>query len=387
MGNKEYSVLILGNFESFYIVQYVKNLKRYNPQAHLFFWGYTREKNDTDRSFLSCYDDYCLFDIKKQMRSSTFGKLTVISKLRKSFRSFVEGKHFDYINIHYIKPEYYFLIDFFKRYASKLVLTPWGSDVLAVKPFYKFFVKRLLDSADFVTGEEGRFTQDFKRIFNVPENKIAYCVIGFEPIEYIFEHKHTIDINEAKRQLGIDNHFIITCGYSANRAQRHPNIIEAIHQVKDQLPPNLLLLFPVTYPKVPEYIQSIKQMVSDYGLKAVYFEQFLDMRNLFLLRQATDMFIHVQPTDASSASLWEYILCEKKIINGSWLQYPELVKDGKLPYFELDKLENLGKKIVEVYQSAPIEISQVLFKDFEQKQWKVAIKDWDNLFSTHLNNC
>lgn len=385
MEKKEYSVLILGNFESFYVVQYVKNLKKYNPQAHLFFWGYTREKNDTDRSFLSCYDEYCLFDIKKELRSSTLGKLSVISKLRKSFKTFVEGKHFDYVNIHYIKPEYCFLLDYLKKCASKLVLTPWGSDVLAVKYFYKYLVRQLFDSADFVTGEEGRFTQDVKRLFNVPENKIVHCVIGFEPIEYIIEHKKLTDTNEAKHHLKLDNHYVITCGYNANRVHRHSEIIDSINQVRHQFPDNLLLVFPFTYPKVPEYIQTIKQKVNDYGLNAVYFEDFLDMQHLFFLRQATDIFIHVQPTDASSASLWEYILCEKKIINGSWLQYPELVKNGKLPYFELDKMENLGKKVVETYLSAPIEISQELFKDFEKKQWKVAIKDWDKLFSSNLS--
>lgn len=384
MENREYSVLILGNFESFYVVQYVKNLKKVNPQAHLFFWGYTREKNDTDRSFLSCYDEYCFFDIKRLMNSSALGKLTIVSELRKSFRTFVSGKHFDYVNIQYIKPEYSFLLDYFKQISSKLVLTPWGSDVLAVNRFYKFFVKRLFNAADFITGEEGRFTQDVKRIFKVPESKMVHCVIGFEPIEYIFEHKKETDINEAKRQLGIDNHYTITCGYSANQVHRHLEIIEAIHQVQNQLPDNLLLLFPFTYHRVPEYIEKVKQKINEYGLKAVYFEHFLDMKDLFLLRMATDMFIHVQPTDASSASLWEYLLCEKKIINGSWLQYPELMKNGKKPYFELDKLENLGQKIAEVYQSSPINFSPELFQDFEKKQWKVAIKDWDNLFSSNL---
>ena len=97
------------------------------------------------------------------------------------------------------------------------------------------------------------------------------------------------------------------------------------------------------------------------------------------------MFIHVQPTDASSASLQEYILCEKKIINGSWLKYPELIKNGVIPYFELDNMENLGQKIVDVYRSEPIKIEESLLNEFENKTWNVVIKDWDNLFSGNLN--
>ena len=61
--NKEYRLLILGNFEHVYLIQFVKKLKEYNPNAHLFFWGYKREEYDADRSFLECYDEYYLFDI------------------------------------------------------------------------------------------------------------------------------------------------------------------------------------------------------------------------------------------------------------------------------------------------------------------------------------
>ena len=198
------------------------------------------------------------------------------------------------------------------------------------------------------------------------------------------KHKIQIDVNEAKRLLGIDNHYVITCGYKALEAHQHIKIIEAIHQVRNQLPDDLLLLFPLTYPNNTEYVQTIKQKVNEYGMKAIYFEQFLDIPHLFLIRQATDMFIHVQPTDASSASLQEYLLCEKKVINGAWLQYPELIKNGVMPYFELDKLENLSQTILDVYRLDPIKMEKDLFMVFVKKQWKVVIKDWDYFFSSNL---
>ena len=383
MNNREYSLLILGNFEDAFVIQLVKNLKLVNPRVHLFFWGYTREKKNVDRSFIDIYDDYCLFDIKSIINSSFGWRFKAIRRMRKSFRSFVEGKHFDYINVHYVKPEYFFLMDLFKRYAFKLVLTPWGSDVYRVHGVNKYLVKRIFNSADILTGSKNRFTRDFCKIFEVPQRKLVYCNLGVETIEYIFDHKNLIDTNEAKHQLGLDNHYIITCGYNAHQVQRHSEIIEAIYQVKNQLPDNLLLLFPFTYPKEPEYVESIKRLVKNYGLKAVYYDHFLEISQLFLLRQATDIFIHVQPTDASSASFWEYILCEKKVINGVWLQYPELIKNGVKPYFEVDVMDNLGQTIVDTYLSKPIKIDQELFTFFENKQWKVVIKDWDMLFSTH----
>ncbi len=385
MKNKNYSVLLIGNFESVYVVQLVKNLKLINPNAHIFFWGYTREKMEADRSFIKCYDECCFFDMKKFIKSSLLWQISAIRELRKSFRNFVAGKHFDYISIQYIKPEYFFLLYYFKKCASHLVLTPWGSDVYRIGWLSKLFVKCIFNNAYITTGANDRFTEDYIKIFNVPKNKLRFCNLGIETIDYIVNHKEKIDINEAKHQLGIENNYIITCGYNATPGQQHLEIIDAINNIKKNLPPNLLLLFPLTYPNNPDYIKEIKLRVNNYGLKAIYFEDFLDISRLFLLRQATDIFVHMQISDASCASLREYLLCDKKVVNGGWLHYPELIINGNTPFFEVDSLENLGQAIVNAYVSKPIQLEDELITFLKQKQWKVRIKDWDNLFQNNMD--
>ena len=384
MKKNDYKLLILGNFESVYIVQFVKHLKETNPNVHLYFWGYTRDICDADRSFLTCYDEYYLFDINRHEDASIKEKVKAAIQFKKHFRKFAADKHFDFINIHYIKPEYYFILGYLKKHCSKLVLSPWGSDVYGAKGYKRAMVQHIFNAADYVTGANDRFAQDFKKLFNVPEQKMIFCEIGVEPIGYISDHKFTIDATEAKRRLGIGGNYVITCGYKAHSSHRHLIIIEAISSVKKQLPENLILLFPFTYPHNPEYIAEIKEQVKKQELKAIFFEHFLDIPQLFLLRQATDIFIHIQTTDASSASLHEYVLCEKKIINGEWLQYPDLIKNNIKPYFELDSLDNLGQAILNVYQSAPPKIDKELLKDIEKTQWKVVIKAWDNFFSNNV---
>ena len=37
MNNREYSILVVGNFASVYVVQFVKNLKKVNPTVHIFY--------------------------------------------------------------------------------------------------------------------------------------------------------------------------------------------------------------------------------------------------------------------------------------------------------------------------------------------------------------
>jgi hypothetical protein len=383
MNDKGYSVLMIGNFESVYVVEYVKHLKQVNPHAHISFWGYTHDKSDADRNLSDYYDECCFFNIRHLVKSSMLWQIKAIKELRKSFRTFVAGKHFDYISVQYIKPEYCFLVNYFKKSASKLVITPWGSDVYGIGKFYKHLVKIVFDKADYVTGPDDRFTRDFTRIFNVPARKIVHCDLGVAPIDYIIDHKGQIDSKEAKHQLGVDDSFVITCGYNANPAHQHLKMIDVIQKVKDELPQNLVLFFPLTYPNKPEYKQIIKQKVKESGLKAVIFDQFLDVPHLFLLRQATDLFIHIQSTDASSGTLYEYILCEKKILNGAWLKYPEIEINGKKPYYTVDTLDNLGQAIINTYKAEPLEIDKQVLADLEKKQWKVVIKGWDDLFSNH----
>lgn len=381
MNNREYSILVVGNFASVYVVQFVKNLKKVNPAVHIFFWGYTQDMETLGEDYLSCYDEHYLFDINHKASSSIFEKVKAAIQLNRHFKKFASGKHFDYVSIQYVRPELFFALHGMKKHSSKLILTPWGSDVYRINKHFKMLAQKIYDAADYVTGPDDRFTRDFTRIFNIPQEKIVHVDLGVEPIEYIIDHKKQIDANEAKRLLGVEGKYVITCGYKAMVGHRHIEIIEAVSQVKDRLPDNLVLFFPFTYPKDPEYVESVKAKVNEHGLSAVYFDHFLELPELFQLRQATDLFVHIQPTDASSGTLYEYILCEKKILNGAWLQYPEIEKEGIKPYFLVDNLEELGEAIVRAFKSEPIKIPSSVIQDLSKKQWKVVIKEWDNFLA------
>ncbi len=381
MKNKEYSILILGNFASVYVVQFVKNLKKVNPAVHIFFWGYTQNMETLDKDYLSCYDEYYMFDINHKASSSVLEKVTAAIQLKYHFKKFALHRHFDYISIQYVRPELFFVLHDLKKHSSKLVLTPWGSDVYRINKYFKKLAQKIYDAADYVTGPDDRFTRDFTKIFNIPQQKIVHVDLGVEPIEYIIEHKNLIAADEAKRLLGVEGKYVITCGYKAMSGHRHVEMIEAIRQVKDRLPDNLVLFFPLTYPQDPAYVDLVRAKVNECVLNAVYFDHFLELPELFQLRQATDLFVHIQPTDASSGTLYEYILCEKKILNGAWLQYPEIEKEGVKPYFLVDSMETLGESIVRAYESDPIKIPKTVIEDLSKKQWKVVIKDWDNFLT------
>ena len=380
---KDYSVLILGFFGSIYIVDFVKSLKKENPSSHIFFWGAEPEdKSAITQEYLDCYDEYCFHDLNQKFnRIPILCQLETIYLWRKNFNKFAGSKRFDVTNIHFIYYAYVYILDYIKKYSSCLVLTPWGSDVYRIGSKEKLILRYLYRFADYITGRNDGFTKDVLRIFKIPKSKFVQVFLGSSVIDYIKQEKDFINAIEAKKLLGINDSYVITCGYNANSAQNHLGIIEAINKVKDYLPQNIILLFPFTYGSNKEYVDMVKRRVEEYNLRALFFEDFLDIHHLFLLRQATDMFIHVQSTDAGNASLREYLFCEKKVINGEWIRYEDLEINGTVPYFIAKDLKSLDKTIMEAFKSDPINISEATIKIIEEKSWKSAIKGWDNFFS------
>ena len=382
---KDYNLLILGFFNNVYIANLVKNLKRVNPDAHIYYWGYRGNTLNEIGQAYKRYCDECYFheDRRRFANIPVLRKVESIYLYRKGFKKFVRFKHFDVVNIHFALYKYVFIIDVLKRVSSKIVISPWGSDVFYVKGFSKFLLRILYAEADFVTVKrETAFGNECLKKFCFSPNKLyPFTYFGSETIDYILENINIINNRRAKELLGFEDSYIITCGYKGEPGQQHIKIIEAINQVRKQLPENLLLFFPFTYGGTVEYKQSVKHMVNEYHLNAVFFEEFVGVEKLFLIRRATDMYIHTLIDDAGGASLKEYLLCTPKVIKGGWLLFNDLDSDENSPYFITNTMEDLGQSIAHAFNAAPIVYSESVQGVLEKKGWKSAINTWDEFYS------
>ena len=294
-------------------------------------------------------------------------------------QSLLIGEHYDIVNIHVPSSVIGLITSELKKLGDTRVITPWGSDFYRAGKIGRMMLKPLFKRADYICSAGNRFAKDVKAYFNLPDSKLAYLDIGSETIDYISENKNNISPKQARKELCLDGDYFITCGYNAHKEQNHLSIIEAISEIRDNLPEKLTLLFPMTYPHDEVYIRQVKQKAADKSLHAVFFEKYLDLKTLFLLRQATDMFIHVQSTDANSASVQEYLLLGKNVVNGSWLRYDELEKNG-IPYYLVDNMESLSKDILNTYKKGPINVAEETFQYIESYGWKQWIKKWNSFF-------
>lgn len=382
MHNK-YKILFIGDIYDNHLKRLIRNLKSYNPNAIIDVLSFKR------------YYENNIDDIKEYVREIIFIKplpnclkgvhffSTIYLLLSIKYRiSKVRKRKYDCINIHYPYWLWNICIRNFKKMSNCLLLSPWGSDVYRIGPKEQKRLSKLYASADFVGCYGDRFAKDIQLMFNVPDKKIIYLRFGSDTIDYIAEHIDSASTKEAKTVLHIDGKYAITCGYNGSPFQNHKYIIDAICKCRNSLPKNLVLLFPVTYLHDAEYIDELKRILLKNNLDALFFETYLPVSALFTLRLATDMFIHIQKTDAANSSLKEYILCGKKCLNGSWLKYYDLMAINPLPYHNVESLDSLDTAILQTFHSNQPILSEKTKTYIESLGWKHCIINWDVFFTT-----
>ena len=380
---KSYRILLIGNLYDGHMVRFVTALKNINPNIFIDVFGIRINGKELPSVLKEHADNVFLSDFK--LRFGGVKGLYLIEKswkLKHCFHKYFGKKKYDVVDIHYPTFADRYLLRDIRRISKKLVLTPWGSDVYRISERQRKVVKKLYDAADYVTGNGLRFTKDFMCIYNIPDRKLKCLSLGGDDIDYFIEHQNDYNTEEAKKVLGIEGHYVITCGYNGNPAQQHEKIIESINKIRVQLPKNLLLLFPFTYGGSNEYREQIKTKVKELDLKAYYSEKYLDLQGLFLLRQATDMFIHVQTTDANNGSLKQYVWFGKNVVHGGWICYDDIEKDGYKPYYTTPSMDELSETIVKAYRKGPVEVKEETKQTIERYGYKYLAPKWNEMFES-----
>lgn len=290
-----------------------------------------------------------------------------------SFISVLKNRY-NLINIHFWNRYSFFLYPFYRMIGEEIMISPWGSDVYRISEYDKILAKFCYHWADYISAPPINFRDDIAKIFNVSGNKFVNLGFGSDTIDAINAQKKLSKI-EAKKKLGLERLFIITCGYNASSSQNHHKILDAIEKVQLQLPHNVCLLFPFTYGGTKLYMDEIKQRLDTNGIKYIMYTDYLSLDEMVALRKSSDIFIHVQSSDAYSASVQEYLLCDVPVINGSWLRYPTLEIFGK-PYKQIDTFEQLPDSIIEIllghYPVIPAELKLAI----SNNGWNDKAKDW-----------
>lgn len=263
-------------------------------------------------------------------------------------------------------------VDRISKIAAKSIVYPFGSDILRCKPYNKKSAKIMIDKVDIIATVGPSTIDCLKTIYHADAFKIRNWDIGVESIDYYDDYlKKNID---AKKRFGLQNKYVIACGYTGTPGQNHFKIIYELCKVKDRLPSNYILLFLLAYGCSRDYISKIERTCEKAGLHYLILDQFFEGDDLISTRFATDIFIHAQPTDNCSNSIYEFLLAGVKMLNGGWIRYPHLEKE-EIPYFIYNNFEDLGPSLLSAIKkdNPCTEKTKVLLRKAGREQ---AIEDW-----------
>ncbi|MBR1514739.1 MAG: hypothetical protein IJ622_10675 [Bacteroidales bacterium] len=379
MNKQGYSVLVIGyNCYQGHVGDFIRNWKKANPLVTITLLT-NRSKGLFSEDALECVSRFVrIVPYTGAIKNKRIRKFIGLWRFVKKFVS-LSRESYDFVNIHYPTPRVHHAIFWIKRMTKNVIVTPWGSDVLRVeKESLIKKLKKIYNAATCVfVDPESQLGKEVVAKFECDPKKILPICWGLEFVDFIKESRPVETVEESKARFGLEDRYVVTCGYNSRLAQRHEAIVDAVAKVKEDLPENLTLLFPFTYGRLPwtGYDRWILDKCSQYEIKGAVISEFLNNKDMYLLRNATDMFVHVQTTDAASACVMQYILCNKKIVHGSWMKYNELEQFKPLFYYPVDCIEDLPNVLLMAYQSDPIQIPQGVIDTIMSKGWGGKMRD------------
>lgn len=281
------------------------------------------------------------------------------------------------------------------RYAhhrgAKTHIAPLGSDVLRSSKLEESALQKAFKEIDFVTvGKNNEFGIGLINRFHIPDKKIVYAGFGSDVIDIIDRMIGTQSRKELSLMLNLpESSHYIACGYNASRDQNHKEILKALAENKKLLPKDYCVIIQLSYGSAKEDLyRELSELSHSLALNVVFIMDFLSLEKVAALRILTDLFIHVQKTDATNASILEYLLADTQVINGSWLKYKFIEKYG-FPYYRCDSISELSMCINNVLSGdyPRIMVSGEVKEAIRSfKSWKLMLERWHSLFEKSINN-
>lgn len=307
-----------------------------------------------------------------------------------TFKSLLRENKYDLITFQAASPVTAKLIKIAHKKGVKTHVAPLGSEVLRANWWQTLKLQYIFHNSDYVSASTfSDFGRNLIKKYDIPEERCVAAGYGSDIITDILHDDRVQTKEELSELLNIPySSYYIACGYCANREQNHRGILYALAENKALLPSNYLIIIQLSYGVFKnELYQELSDLAKQLDLNVYFIRDFLSTEQVIYLRKLIDLFIHVQKTDATNASILEYLLCDTTIINGAWLKYSYLESKG-FPYYICNSMEELPQCINKVLSGKGGEIinaSEYRSAIARMKDWTQALERWHNLFHMQTN--
>lgn len=291
---------------------------------------------------------------------------------------------YDIIHVHYLDKFKGRAIKFFRKRATLIVGSFWGTDLLDEAQRMKRENYDFLGYYDKVTVSTTYLKEQFKLQFpNYDCQKLFLVKFGVSRFDSIRELQGRYSKPDVKKELGIlPEKWVITIGYNGSLGQQHLKVVEALKGLSKGVREKSVFVLPVTYPadlNLKHYFDEVEMVLKKLELNYIVVEKYLTDVEVARLRYASDIFIHAQITDAFSASVQEYLYAGSILINPKWIKYGELKKSG-IKYYEYSEFNEIPEIIENIFLGSKVNNQEVKDLLWEMSSWQAVKKNWLKLY-------
>lgn len=362
------------------------NIDKNKYSVSLFDTSFFDQKHNPENYPVDHYYSLPVFWIEKYMRKipgvrSWYANWLIVKK----FRLLLKENKFDLIVLYHTPVTSDELIRISHKHGIKVIMYPWGGEILCATKFERHLIKSAFDKVDFVGGAEySNCSIAAKELYGVPDTKFRYSKLYISGVAQLQKLKGTKSRKEMHRALNIPlSDYNIVCAYNGYPTHRHELIVDNIISNKEVLPNNYQLIFPMTYGANDDYIKKLKQLCDDNGLRYCFITEFMTNEQMAYLHLLTDLLINIQDSDCGNAFMIEALFAQNQIVTGRWLGYKQFEQFG-VPYHLIDTPEELKNKLAIIFTgkgSRPV-IPQELLDMYRIPEGYVACSYWTNLIDS-----
>jgi len=295
---------------------------------------------------------------------------------------------FDVIHIHFMALSYIVLACLLKRKTTVLLGSFWGSDLFRVSKTIVNLSQRLMGFFDCFTVFTEAMRKKFFDLYSEKySEKLKMMKFGFSGYDDINEVIKKYSKKNCKEYFGVPaEKTTISIGYNARKEQQHIEVLTELRAAPREIWKKTIFVFPLTYATAADnksvLVNSLVELLDAMQVDYIILDSFLTDEEIAMLRVSTDIFIHAQTTDAFSASVQEYIFAGATVINPTWIQYDETIKQcaaSFLEYSSLNELPVLMNNVLGAERNAVLTDSNMLYKLFS---WDSVKESWQELYRT-----
>jgi glycosyltransferase involved in cell wall biosynthesis len=238
-----------------------------------------------------------------------------------------------------------------KKLTKNYIVALWGSDFYRYKR--KNLIKNIFNNTNRIIIGSPQMRDDFNSAYqNSFSSKIRLCYFGIEPIEYLKKIKETsFNRFASSKILNIDPQKTnIVVGHNGSANNQQLKVLDSLKNISKDLNEQINIILPMTYGGSKEFINEVQLKCKALSCSHNILTEFMSDEAVAHLRIISDIMINVQTTDAFSGSMREVMYCNGIVINGAWLPYNFIKKEG-IYFEEVKSIDQISLKVNEIIKN------------------------------------